>query len=73
MQYGEIVTRALAIAWRHKYLWLLALFAGEGAAGVSFSSSYTHVQPAAAVRSLPLQPRSGALLLPGRLRMSCFW
>jgi hypothetical protein len=40
MQYGEIVTRALAIAWRHKYLWLLALFAGEGAAGVSFSTSF---------------------------------
>jgi hypothetical protein len=31
MNYGEILTRALAISWRHKYLWLLALFAGEGA------------------------------------------
>jgi hypothetical protein len=37
MRYGEIVSRALAIVWRHKYLWLLALFAGEGAA--SFGSS----------------------------------
>lgn len=37
MRYGEIVSRALAITWRHKYLWLLALFAGEGAA--SFGSS----------------------------------
>src|SRR5262252_9607583 len=41
MRYGEIISKALAITWRHKYLWLLALFAGEGAAGVSFSSSYT--------------------------------
>src|SRR5438132_6833616 len=31
MKYGEMLTRALAISWRHKYLWLLALFAGEGA------------------------------------------
>jgi hypothetical protein len=30
MSYGEILSRALAISWRHKYLWLLALFAGEG-------------------------------------------
>jgi hypothetical protein len=38
MRYGEIVSRALAITWRHKYLWLLALFAGEGAASFSYSS-----------------------------------
>jgi hypothetical protein len=38
MRYGEIVSRALAITWRHKYLWLLALFAGEGAASLSYSS-----------------------------------
>jgi hypothetical protein len=31
MNYGEMLTRALAISWRHKYLWLLALLAGEGA------------------------------------------
>jgi hypothetical protein len=36
MPYGEIITRALGITWRHRYLWLLALFAGEGVA--SFSS-----------------------------------
>jgi hypothetical protein len=36
MSYGEIITRALGITWRHRYLWLLALFAGEGVA--SFSS-----------------------------------
>jgi len=29
MDYPQILTRALAISWRHKYLWLLALFAGE--------------------------------------------
>jgi hypothetical protein len=29
MDYVQILTRALAISWRHKYLWLLALFAGE--------------------------------------------
>jgi hypothetical protein len=30
VQYWQIVTGSFAIAWRHKYLWLLALFAGEG-------------------------------------------
>jgi hypothetical protein len=56
MRYGEIITRALGITWRQKYLWLLALFAGEGVAtfsSVSFSqpsnggggsSSYTPSQ-----------------------------
>jgi hypothetical protein len=34
MPYWEMVTRSFAIAWRHKYLWLLAIFAGEGG-GVS--------------------------------------
>jgi uncharacterized membrane protein len=38
MKYGEVITRALAISWRHKYLWLLAIFAGEGAAGLSLPS-----------------------------------
>lgn len=37
MRYGEIISKALAITWRHKYLWLLALFAGEGAASFSFN------------------------------------
>jgi hypothetical protein len=31
MNYGELLTRALTISWRHKYLWLLGLLAGEGA------------------------------------------
>jgi hypothetical protein len=48
MHYGDLVTRALRITWRHKYLWLLALFAGEGAAGLtspSFSGSSTSGNP----------------------------
>jgi hypothetical protein len=39
MQYGQVLARSLSIAWRHKYLWLLAIFAGEGAAGVGAPSS----------------------------------
>jgi hypothetical protein len=49
MHYGNLITRALAITWRHKYLWLLALFAGEGAASVtspSFSGSSSSSQTA---------------------------
>lgn len=38
MQYWTLVTRSFAIAWRHKYLWLLALFAGEAGGGFSFNS-----------------------------------
>ncbi len=33
MDYGFILRRSLQIAWNHKWLWLLALFAGEGAVG----------------------------------------
>jgi hypothetical protein len=39
MDYVQILTRALAISWRHKYLWLLAIFAGEATTlGASFQS-----------------------------------
>ena len=31
MNYAELLTRALAISWRHRYLWLLALLSGEAA------------------------------------------
>jgi hypothetical protein len=34
MRYGELITRALGITWRQKYLWLLALLAGEGVASL---------------------------------------
>jgi len=37
--YWDIVTRSFTIAWKHKYLWLIALFSGEG--GTSFSFSYS--------------------------------
>jgi hypothetical protein len=39
--YWDIVTRSFVIVWRHKYLWLLAAFAGEsGGASFSYSSPY---------------------------------
>jgi hypothetical protein len=36
MPYWENVSRSFRIAWNHKYLWLIALFAGEGG-GASFN------------------------------------
>jgi hypothetical protein len=34
MQYGEVLTRSFRIAWRNRYLWFLAVLAGEaGGAG----------------------------------------
>jgi hypothetical protein len=39
MPYWQLVTRSFAITWRHRYLWLLALFAGESGGGVSFNSA----------------------------------
>jgi hypothetical protein len=39
VQYWPLVTKSFGIAWRHKYLWLVALFAGEGGGGGSFNSS----------------------------------
>jgi hypothetical protein len=41
MAYWELVTRSFKISWRHRYLWLLALFAGESGGGFNFSSSST--------------------------------
>jgi hypothetical protein len=41
VQYWDIVTRSFVIVWRHKYLWLLAAFAGEsGGASFNYSSPY---------------------------------
>jgi hypothetical protein len=37
MRYGELLTRSFSISWRHRYLWFLALFAGEGAGGGNLS------------------------------------
>lgn len=39
MQYWDIVTRSFRISWNHKYLWLIALFSGEGG-GAGFNYSY---------------------------------
>lgn len=39
MPYWDIIGRSFGIAWRHRYLWLLAFFAGEMGGG-SFTSSY---------------------------------
>src|SRR5438034_1031789 len=38
MPYWENVTRSFRIVWNHKYLWLIALFSGEGG-GFSFNYS----------------------------------
>ena len=38
MPYWDLVTRSFRIAWKHKYLWLIALFSGEGG-GASFNYS----------------------------------
>src|SRR5579864_5427713 len=38
MQYWDLVTRSFRIAWRYKYLWLLAIFAGEAGAGFNYNS-----------------------------------
>ena len=39
MPYWQNITRSFEIAWRHKYLWLLALFAGESGGGGGFNYS----------------------------------
>jgi hypothetical protein len=39
MPYWEMVTRSFKISWRHKYLWLLAFFAGEGSGGFSLNGA----------------------------------
>ena len=33
MDYFDNIWRSFRISWRHKYLWLIALFAGEGGGG----------------------------------------
>jgi hypothetical protein len=48
MPYWELVTRSFRIAWEHKYLWLIALFSGEGGGSFNYSqrSSGTTQTPA---------------------------
>jgi hypothetical protein len=45
MQYWEIVTHSFQIAWRYKYLWLLASFSGEAGGGFNFSTGNTGPVP----------------------------
>jgi len=37
VDYFDNIWRSFRISWRHKYLWLIALFAGEGGGGGSFN------------------------------------
>lgn len=49
MPYIDIVWRSFRISWNHKYLWLIALFSGEGAGGFNFNTS----QPVSGQRQPP--------------------
>lgn len=61
MQYWDIVTRSFAIAWRHKYLWLLAAFAGEsGGASFNFSSPFQPTGKGGTSQSLTSLPQQVA-------------
>ena len=59
MPYWDIVGRSFRIAWRHKYLWLIALFSGEGGFSFNFSSSYR--QPASGRLGSGSAPDFGAV------------
>ncbi len=59
MPYWQLVSRSFAIAWRHKYLWLLALFAGESGGGASFNSGTS--QPVGTTRRNGNVPDFGAI------------
>jgi hypothetical protein len=52
MPYWQIVTRSFSIAWRHRYLWLLAFFAEESG-GAGFNYSYSQPIQPSANRSAP--------------------
>ena len=36
LEYGRLISRGFSITWRHRWLWLLGLFGGGGAGGLSF-------------------------------------
>src|SRR2546423_1745681 len=58
MNYGEILTRALAISWRHKYMWLLNLVIAVAA--LAIIASFALVTIAAAMHSnIPLAVVTG--------------
>lgn len=39
MNYSELVAEAWRLTWRHRFLWVLGLFAGGGLGG-GFGNSY---------------------------------
>lgn len=41
MPYGDVILRSFSIAWRHRYLWLIAFFSGESGGNVSFNYTTT--------------------------------
>ncbi len=51
MPYMDIVWRSFRISWNHKYLWLIALFSGEGGGGAGFNSGYSSPAPSRGGRS----------------------
>lgn len=58
MPYWQLVTGSFAIAWRHKYLWLLAIFAGEGgASGFNYSGPQPGTSPRQTVPNLSALPQ----------------
>jgi hypothetical protein len=40
MQYGQLITRSLAIVWRHPYLWVLAILGGADVGAGGFSGNF---------------------------------
>lgn len=60
MQYWEIVTRSFRISWNFKYLWLIALFSGEGGGGFNSSFSNGFNQPSSS-RGSPALPSTAEL------------
>lgn len=60
MQYWEIVTRSFRIPWNYKYLWLIALFSGEGGGGFNTSFSNSFNQPSTS-RGNPEPPSTAQL------------
>src|SRR5260370_19949360 len=55
MQYWEIVTRSFRIAWDRKYLWVIALFSGEGGGGFNYNYSQRSSKSGSTRDLVPLQ------------------
>lgn len=58
MQYWEVVTRSFRISWKFKYLWLIALFSGEGGGGFNTNFSNGFNQPSTSRGSSPFPSAS---------------